>query len=371
MTDTVISIYTVNQRVIQVSGNVMSGNLIIQNFDTQSSEVVGFDPETKAKFKAIFDDGTAENTVRSYKSDLSYIVAWLNASGLETEFPYAALPVNIMLRFIAEHMEGLPSHVDEFLVQTGVKAKHGPHKVSTITRRVAAISSFHKLRGWENPCASDSVRMLMQKSRRASVRRGVKITKKAATTADILDMMLSTCDASLIGIRDKALILFAFSSGGRRRSEISTALLSDLSEVPNGYVYYLGKTKTNQDSGDTIPVPVVGKAGSAMKAWLDAAGNTEGFIFRAISGKGELLDRGLSDKTIARIVKKRVEMAGLNPEHYSAHSLRAGFMTEGGRKNMNIFNLMDMSTHKSVQVAKGYYRSGNILSNPAANMLDD
>jgi hypothetical protein len=34
--------------------------------------------------------------------------------------------------------------------------------------------------------------------------------------------MVATCTDGLLGLRDRALLLFAFSSGGRRRSEVAT-----------------------------------------------------------------------------------------------------------------------------------------------------
>lgn len=49
--------------------------------------------------------------------------------------------------------------------------------------------------------------------------------------------MLATCDDSLEGLRDRALLCFAFASGGRRRSEIAAADLRDLRKVgDDGYI---------------------------------------------------------------------------------------------------------------------------------------
>ena len=40
--------------------------------------------------------------------------------------------------------------------------------------------------------------------------------------------MLATCTDGLIGVRDRALLLFAFASGGRRRSEVASAVMENL-----------------------------------------------------------------------------------------------------------------------------------------------
>ena len=60
-----------------------------------------------------------------------------------------------------------------------------------------------------------------------------------------LEAMLATCDDSLEGIRDRALLCFGFASGGRRRSEIAAADLRDLRRIGEaGYIYRLEHSKT-------------------------------------------------------------------------------------------------------------------------------
>jgi len=60
--------------------------------------------------------------------------------------------------------------------------------------------------------------------------------------------MLATCDDSLEGIRDRALLCFAFSSSGRRRSEVAAADMRDLRRIGDkGYIYRLEHSKTQQE----------------------------------------------------------------------------------------------------------------------------
>lgn len=76
--------------------------------------------------------------------------------------------------------------------------------------------------------------------------------------------MLATCDDSLEGRRDRALLCFGFASGGRRRSEIVAAQLADLRCVDaDTYIYRLEHSKTQQagPSASTTPdKPVLGPA---------------------------------------------------------------------------------------------------------------
>ena len=79
---------------------------------------------------------------------------------------------------------------------------------------------------------------------RAAVKRGERPRKKTAITLAELEAMLATCDDSLEGLRDCALLCFGFSSGGRRRSEIAAADLRDLSRIgEKGYIDFLSFSK--------------------------------------------------------------------------------------------------------------------------------
>lgn len=325
---------------------------------------------TLKRLSSIIDDGTPPNTKVAYASDMNYFWAW--ASAIEwTDEPILPVPVDIVARFIAEHLEGLELNVDKDLVGRGVKAKLGPHAISTVDRRVSTLSSLHRMRKLENPCADPLIIKLMSKARKAAARRGYKPRKKKAVIKDVLDQILETCDKDrLIDIRDRAVLLFGWASGGRRRSEIATAMMSDLEVIEDKFIYQLRVTKTTQD-GEGFPVPISGKAASALKRWLDVSGVTRGPIFRPVDRHENVQDYAMNDRTVARIIKRRIKMAGLDPSIFGGHSLRSGFLTEAGIRNINLMQAMQMSGHKTVQVAAGYHQAGSILHNEAANMLDE
>lgn len=168
----------------------------------------------------------------------------------------------------------------------GLKARIGPLKLSTVVQRVAVLSTAHKLKRLANPCELPSVRTLLSRARRAAVKRGERPTKKTAITRAELEAMLATCDDSLEGLRDRALLCFGFASGGRRRSEIAAADMRDLRKVgEDGYIYRLEYSKTQQAgvTADSTPdKPILGRSAEALAAWLHAAGISEGAIFRRI-----------------------------------------------------------------------------------------
>lgn len=325
--------------------------------------------KVRSRLKAIVDDGTPPNTRKAYESDIRYFWSWASAIGW-TDEPIIPVPPEIVARFIADHLDGLDDDIEEDLISRGVKTRRGPLAISTIDRRLSTLSTFHRMKGVENPCATPLIIKLMSKSRKAAARRGYKPRKKKAVVKSVLDAMLeTTTENRLIDIRDRALILFGWASGGRRRSEISSAIIESLEEVKTDFVYHMGITKTTQ-TGEEIPVPVGGRAAKAMREWLEVSGIKRGPLFRTVDRHGNIGDCAMNDKTVARIIKARVRRAGLDADVFGGHSLRSGFLTEAGIQNVNLLEAMKMSLHKTVQVAAGYHQSGGILHNEAASMLD-
>ena len=52
------------------------------------------------------------------------------------------------------------------------------------------------------------------------------------------------------------------------------------------------------------------------------------------------------------------------------HSLRSGFVTEGGHQGIALPALMAMTEHRSVASVIGYFQAGGVTNNPAARLLD-
>lgn len=111
-------------------------------------------------------------------------------------------------------------------------------------------------------------------------------------TGDVLTKLLATCASdSLRDLRDRAILMVAFASGGRRRSEIAGLRKEQLTvepaiEVDDGpplpsLAIHLGRTKTSGAEQDEV-VYLTGWPVEALNAWLDATNIDKGSIFRAI-----------------------------------------------------------------------------------------
>jgi len=193
--------------------------------------------------------------------------------------------------------------------------------------------------------------LLLKKAKAARIERP---QQKAAITRDILDAMLATCDKTLIGVRDRALLLVAFCSGGRHRSEIANLTTNDITKTKDGYMITLAKSKTDQEA-DGFSVPISGDAALALKQWLLKSGIREGKLFRGV--KADLtLYPSITGSSIYKIVKKRIKLIGLDETLYGAHSLRAGFITESVKNGKTIYETMQYSGHRDPETAQRYIR---------------
>jgi len=213
------------------------------------------------------------------------------------------------------------------------------------------VSIGHKEAGFASPTTNDQVKLLLKRAKSARIERK---QQKAAITRDILDKMLVTCDKTLIGVRDRALLLVAFCSGERRRSEIANLSVNDITKTKNGYLITLAKSKTDQDA-DGFSVPISGDAATTLKQWLLKSGIRKGKLFRGIKSDITLYD-SITGTSINKIVKKRIKLIGLDNKLYSAHSLRAGYITESENNGKMIYEAMQYSGHRDPETAQGYIR---------------
>lgn len=325
---------------------------------------------------ALLRQGDSANTLRSYRTALRYWAAWY---ALRYREPIA-LPVSesTVIQFIVDHAQRLndegelvselPPLLDQALVSAGFKTSPGAPALTTLVHRVSVLSKAHQVEGLASPCQQPRVRELLAKARRGYAKRGALPQKKPALTRDSMQALLATCDDSLAGRRDRALLLFAFSSGGRRRSEVVAATVENTRREGDGYVFTLVTSKTNQAGVDRAEnaKPIVGLAAQALSAWLAASRVTSGALFRRVR-RGGVIGEPLSAAAVRDIVKKRCTLAGLG-EEFSAHSLRSGFVTEASRNGIALGETMAMTGHRSTASLVGYFRQSSLASRAAVLM---
>jgi site-specific recombinase XerD len=332
---------------------------------TQSSDIM-LPEETKEQMRSILISGISKNTLKSYHKDLHYFWSYIKIRLKKEE--YYPIEVSDVLMFLTEHFTKIPDQVEDELIRLGVKRKKGPLKHATIKRRLFTISAFHTKQGLlPNPCSHRMVREVMSKARRAMILAGIEIDKKAPAVKSVIEKLIATCDDSLVGKRDKALILVAFSSGGRRRSELANFRFEDLEKLSDGrYQIRMYHSKSDY-SGKPKLFPVIGQSGLALQDYLESTGITAGPLFRNISKHGSILD-GLSGIGIQHVFKKRCKMAGLDEEAMSSRSLRSGFVTECLNQSKPLHTIKALTGHSSFKSLEDYAIGVSVI-NEASDLL--
>lgn len=112
----------------------------------------------------------------------------------------------------------------------------------------------------------------------------------------------------------RAILMVAFASGGRRRSEIVSLRVKQMTgEAPikvlggpplPSFAIHLGRTKTTNGEQDDV-VYLTGRPVEALNAWMVAAKIESGSVFRKIGYWGTISRRELDPLSINLIVKQR------------------------------------------------------------------
>lgn len=341
--------------------------------------------------KHLASEGMGENTMRALASDLAYLEGWcLLATGDALPWP---APESLLLKFVAHHLwdpvrraddpnHGMPDEVEDGLRGQALLKSVGPHAPGTVRRRLTSWSILTRWRGLKGNFTEPSLKSALRLAVRAAARPRQRKSRKAVT-GDVLGQLLSTCnDDRKVDLRDRALLLVAFASGGRRRSEVAGLRVEDLRDEdpvpsdpkdPNSttlhcLTIHLGRTKTT-DAGDDTSVVLVGRPVVALKRWLTEAGIEAGPIFRKIDQWGNIDRRAITPQTVNLVVKARAKQAGLDPAMFSAHGLRSGYLTEAANRGIPLPEAMQQSLHKSIAQAAGYYNDGERKMGRAARLF--
>jgi len=304
-------------------------------------------PADMEAVRGYVDASLAPNTRRAYRSSLAAFREWCEAAKVD------ALPAS-------------PETVAAFLA---AEADAGL-KPATLGQRMAAIRWAHEAAGFESPTKSKLVSAALKGIRR---KLGVAPVQKEPATVDRLAAMVSHADKrTLKGKRDRALLLFGFASA-MRRSEIIGLTVEDVAISDEWLSVTLRRSKTDQEgrgqiqeiprghNPETCPI-------KALVAWLEAAGISEGPLFRSVTRHGQV-GESMSANALVAVVKTYAEKAGFDPAKFAGHSLRAGFITSADDKGRSVSQIMSHTGHKSPAMISLYTRRTEKRKNHAGEGL--
>ena len=241
----------------------------------------------------------------------------------------------------------------------------GGRKLATINRHLAAIEKSHQLRGLPSVVNGPALSVL-----RLGVARvvGKKQRQAPAFTVAHLKQCLAHLDLTRPeDLRLRALLLLGF-AGAFRRSELVALDLEHVELTRDALVLTLPRSKTNQYGEEEkkavfyatnrLYCPI-----RAYQEWVALLGRTSGPAFVSLNRLGTPTEKRLIARRVNLLVKE-----ALGPT-YSAHSLRASFITTAKLAGQSNEFIKNQTKQKTDVMISRYSRLDDIIRYNAAHSL--
>jgi site-specific recombinase XerD len=312
---------------------------VVGDFTADVAGLLHLGPAEAARLARIgmrWRDSVAPSTLRALRTDVRRWTSWCRLART------ASLPARPqdLAAFIDSHAE-----------------RWTP---ATIRRVLASIARVHRVLALPDPTKDEEVRVALKGMARRRAEAGQGRQRQAAgLTERALDAMLATLGERLIDLRDRALLLV-----GRdllaRRSELVALQVRDLAPSDDGGATVLiGRSKTDQEGQGTYRY-LGPEAYAAVRAWLDAAGLTDGPLLRSVHVTGKI-GRKLHEANVNDILKKLARRAapalkrrGIDPEGISGHSCRVGMAQDLVAAGFDVAAIMQAGRWKSSAMVARY-----------------
>jgi integrase len=186
--------------------------------------------------------------------------------------------------------------------------------------------------------------------------------RQGLTPAEV-SAMLDVChETTLIGLRDRALVL-VLAIQGLRVSEALALRVGDFAEEGGHRVAsILGK------GAKPARIPITPKVWTAIRRWLDAAPVAEGPVFVAVL-RGDRVQRAkaISPQAAWKRVVYLADLAGLR--HVHPHLFRHGAATQALLANVPLHRVQAHLRHADPRTTQRYNSQRDALDNPTGPVL--
>lgn len=309
----------------------------------------GLNEDAVARTLELVKRDRAPSTLAAYAKDWDLFQSWCRTRQVDS---LPAVP-QVVAIYIADHV-------------------HAGLSVSLLVRRLAAVRYHHERAGHQAPNDHPLVKSATAAARRTA---GRPPEKAEPLLAPDIKGLAPEIPGDLKGKRDKALLLLAFAAA-LRRSEVVALQVEDVKFVREGIRLLIRRSKGDQEGkGQFIPVPAAANLDAcpvkAVREWMRVAGLSAGPLFRRLHRGNTVGWKALHENEVGRILKRHLAEIGEDPAAYSAHSLRAGFLTSAAMAGKPIHEMQRVSRHKQIDTLMGYVRVAEEFANPAgAGLLD-
>jgi integrase/recombinase XerD len=222
---------------------------------------------------------------------------------------------------------------------------------STIRRRLAALSSLYKHLVRHDHAARNPVGEV----ERPAINRdeGSTLAFAKVQARKLLDL---PAEDTVAGLRDRAILSVGLQVG-LRRAEIAALKVGDLHQN-RGY----DLLRVMRKGGRRDALAINPQTAARLRAYLEKAGHgadIDGPLFRPLRHNGKRRDerRGMDPDAIDRAVRKYAAGLGLD-RGYSAHSLRATFITTALENGAQLEDVQKAAGHRDPSTTKLYDRRG-------------
>jgi integrase len=297
----------------------------------------------------------AQNTRKGYESDFREWSWWCEAHGI------TPLPID-PVKF-AKYIHQLSTHG----AATG-----------TIARRFAALRYAEQTAGLPSALDDPRVQNMWNGIRRTHGRPpDQSLPIMPPLLWEILDATPTTnADGtpSIAGLRDHVLLLVGF-TGALRRSELANIDVEHLQRHEHGIVLHIPTSKMNQtgEHDELVALPTSPEPGrcpvGAIDAWTHATNINAGPLLRGLTKYGKPRSTRIGESSINTIVQAAIARTGTDPTPYSAHGLRAGFITYADQLGVPARDIARHTRHKSLASLDGYVRVNELWTQNAAVAL--
>ena len=222
---------------------------------------------------------------------------------------------------------------------------------STVRRRLAALSSLFKHLVRHGAASRNPVVDVARP--RINREEGSTAAFSKAEARKLLD---APAPDTVAGLRDRAILSVGLQVG-LRRAEIAGLTVGDLHQN-RGY----DALRLTRKGGRRDALAINPQAAARIRAYLEKAGHGDdqaGPLFRPLRGNAKAHDATgrLDPDTIDRLVRKYVKAIGL-ARGYSAHSMRATFITTALENGAQLEDVQKAAGHRDPSTTKLYDRRG-------------
>ncbi len=245
---------------------------------------------------AKFDGAFADNTIRAYRSDFIQYQTWCFKNSL-APIPATADTMAMYVDYLSEN-----------------------NKSATIRRRINSLGTVLKLSKNHDPTKQPEVILALKRMHRKIGRAQQQATP---LTKPLLNQLLSNCDNSIRGLRNKVLLRLGYETM-RRRSELCAFKFEDICMRANRKpAIRLNFSKTDQFGTGKI-LPISQELFDLLEK-LRRMISDEGYILRSISRHGHI-GNNLHPASISTILKSLQKDLKIDSDEQplSGHSFRVG-----------------------------------------------